>query len=412
VFVDRVRINLKAGDGGAGVVAFVRTKGKPKGKPTGGNGGHGGSVVLRADPSVSTLLRYQRDTHHAAGAGTHGQGDLRHGRSGEDLSLPVPPGTVVTDQQGVVLADLVEPGQEVVAVKGGRGGLGNAAFVTPQARAPGIAEQGEFGMASWFTLELKLLADAALVGFPNAGKSTLISKVSAARPKIADYPFTTLEPNLGVVTLGGREFVIADIPGLIEGAAEGKGLGHEFLRHTERATVLVMVLDPTQEVSPSGQLEILDSEIRRYSPELAMRPRVILINKADLADVTDLADEIGALAVSAVTGAGLERAMHAIGDRVEEATRAAPERKGYVLHRPLGPTFSIVKEGAAWRIEGRAAERAVRFADLTLPEAADMAARRLADLGVDRALAEAGAVEGDEVRIGDLSFEYTVTEEE
>jgi GTP-binding protein len=165
-------------------------------------------------------------------------------------------------------------------------------------------------------------------------------------------------------------------------------------------------------VPPSGQLEILDSEIRRYSPELAMRPRVILINKADLADVTDLADEIGALAVSAVTGAGLERAMHAIGDRVEEATRAAPERKGYVLHRPLGPTFSIVKEGAAWRIEGRAAERAVRFADLTLPEAADMAARRLADLGVDRALAEAGAVEGDEVRIGDLSFEYTVTEEE
>ncbi|HEY7822425.1 MAG TPA: GTPase ObgE, partial [Acidimicrobiia bacterium] len=217
MFVDRVRINLRAGNGGAGVAAFERIKGRPKGRPTGGNGGAGGSVILRADPSVATLLRYQRNPHHAAGDGFHGEGDNRHGKKGDDLVLEVPLGTVVWDESGVLVADLVEEGQEVVAVHGGRGGLGNAAFVGPANRAPSVAEQGEYGDEQWLTLELKLLADAALVGFPNAGKSTFISKVSAAKPKIADYPFTTLEPNLGVVSFDDREFVLADIPGLIEG---------------------------------------------------------------------------------------------------------------------------------------------------------------------------------------------------
>jgi GTPase len=412
MFVDRVRVNLRGGDGGAGVAAFVRAKGKPRGKPIGGNGGNGGSVILSADPSVATLLRYKRDSHHRAGAGTHGQGDLRHGRNGDDLVLPVPLGTVVFDDEGVMIADLVEAGQQVVAVPGGRGGMGNAAFVTPTNRAPTIAEQGEYGVEAWFTLEMRLLADAALIGFPNAGKSTLISRVSAAKPKIADYPFTTLEPNLGVVTIGGREMVLADIPGLIEGAAEGRGLGHEFLRHTERARVLVMVLDPTQGATPAEQLEVLSGEIERYSPELATRPRVILVNKCDTGDVSGVADELGAMAVSALTGQGLEAALHAIGDQVDRATREAPERKGYVLHRPLGPAYTVRREGDAWRVEGRSAERAVRFADLTVLEAADMAARRLAAMGVDEALARAGAVEGDEVRIGDLNFVYSVTEEE
>jgi GTP-binding protein len=232
--------------------------------------------------------------------------------------------------------------------------------------------------------------------------------VSAAKPKIADYPFTTLEPNLGVVSLGGREFVLADIPGLIEGAAQGRGLGHEFLRHTERARVLVIVLDPseTQVVPPAEQLEILHREIAAYSPELAARPSLVLMNKSDLEGAREPAGELGALPVSALTGDGIRQALHAIADLVDLAKREAPERRGFILHRPLGPTFTITREGDAWRVSGRAAERAVAFADLTLPEAADMAARRLARLGVDAALTEAGAVAGDEVRIGDLAFEF------
>ncbi|MGD2044068.1 MAG: GTPase ObgE [Acidimicrobiia bacterium] len=409
MFVDRVRVNLRAGNGGAGVASFVRAKGKPKGKPTGGNGGAGGSVILRADPSIATLLRYQRNPHHAARHGSHGEGDMRHGKKGEDLILPVPLGTVVRDESGTLVADLVEEGQEVIAVHGGRGGLGNAAFVSPANRAPAIAEQGEFGDEEWFTLEMKLLADAALIGFPNAGKSTFISRVSAAKPKIADYPFTTLEPNLGVVAFDEREFVLADIPGLIEGAAEGKGLGHEFLRHTERARVLVILLDPaeTQPNSPPEQLSILRREIADYSPELAARPSLVVMNKSDLEGALVEADRLGALPVSALTGDGIRAVLHAIADLVEEADRVAPERKGYILHRPLGPTFSITREDDAWRVEGRSVERAVGFADLTMLEAADMAAKRLARLGVDEALAEAGAQAGDEVRIGDLAFEFT-----
>ncbi|HEX6220007.1 MAG TPA: GTPase ObgE [Acidimicrobiia bacterium] len=409
MFVDRVRVNLRAGNGGAGVASFERAKGRPKGRPTGGNGGPGGSVILRADPSVATLLRYQRNPHHAAGNGTHGEGDMRHGKAGEDLVLQVPLGTVVYDEDGTMIADLVADGQEVTAVEGGRGGLGNAAFVSPSNRAPAIAEQGEYGGQAWFTLEMKLLADAALIGFPNAGKSTFISRVSAAKPKIADYPFTTLEPNLGVVSFDGREFVLADIPGLIEGAAEGRGLGHEFLRHTERSRVLVMLLDPaeTQTDPPDEQLDILRREIADYSPELASRPHIVLMNKSDLEGSRAQAEALDALPVSALTGDGLRDALHAIGDLVDEAQRSAPERRGYILHRPLGPTFSVSREDDAWRVEGQSVERAVAFADLTMLEAADMAAKRLARLGVDDALAEAGAVAGDEVRIGDIAFEFT-----
>jgi len=341
---------------------------------------------------------------------------MRHGKSGEDLVLPVPLGTVVIDDEGTVLADLVSAGEDVVAVAGGRGGLGNAAFVNPSNRAPGVAEQGEYGAEQWFSLELKLLADAALIGFPNAGKSTFISKVSAAKPKIADYPFTTLEPNLGVVSFDGREFVLADIPGLIEGAAHGRGLGHEFLRHVERASVLVMLLDPaeTQTAEPAKQLEILSREIADYSLDLASRPRLVLLNKADLGRADGVIADTGARRVSALTGEGIPETLHAIADLVDQVEREAPERRGYVLHRPLGPTFKVSREGDGWRVEGRSAERAVRFADLTLDEAADMAARRLARLGVDDALTRAGAIEGDEVRIGELAFEFTpdVFEEE
>jgi GTP-binding protein len=409
MFVDRVRVHLKAGNGGAGVSSFLRTKGRPKGRPDGGNGGHGGDVTVRADPSVSTLLRYKRQPHHRAGDGTHGQGDLRSGRQGSDLVVPVPLGTVVIDEQNTVLADLVADGHEVTVLRGGRGGKGNAAFVSPKLRAPAIAEQGEFGREAWFTFELKLLADAALIGYPNAGKSTIISTVSAAKSKIADYPFTTLEPHLGVVSVDDREFVMADIPGLIEGAAEGRGLGHEFLRHVERARVIVIVLDPSpmQTDSVDRQLEVLRTEMERYLPELANRPQLVVLSKGDLPEANRARKVVPeAMEISAVSGQGIDRFLHATADLVDLAHKAAPDRPGFVLHRPAVSDLKISREGRGWRVEGTAAQRAVAFADLTNPDAARIAAQRLARMGVDEALAAAGARPGDEVRIGDLVLEY------
>lgn len=419
MFVDRVRVHLRAGDGGAGVVSFQKLRGKPKGKAVGGSGGAGGNVVVRANASMATLLTYKRNPHHAAGAGTHGQGDLRAGRAGQDLVVPVPPGTVIRDAEGTVLADLVITGQEVTVLEGGRGGRGNAALVSKAHRAPGFCEQGEYGDEGWFEFELKLVADAALVGFPNAGKSTLISRVSAARPKIADYPFTTLEPNLGVVSIDQREFVFADIPGLIEGAADGKGLGHEFLRHVERARALVILLDPSplQTETLTGQYAVLIDELARHSPELAERPRVLAVNKIDLPDtgrdLDDLAQQLGEkiYAVSAVSGEGIEPLLHAVADAIDLAVREAPERRGFVLHRPIRAGFAIRREGGMWVIEGKAAERAVGLDDLTKPEAADYAAARLARIGVDEALREAGARPGDDVRIGELVFEFREEEQ-
>lgn len=414
MFVDRVKVHLRAGNGGAGVVAYQRTKGRPKGKPQGGSGGAGGDVIVAADPSVATLLRYQRQPHHRATDGTHGEGDLRHGRRGEDLVIPVPLGTMITDEEGTVLADLVESGHRFVAVKGGRGGRGNAAFVSPKLRAPAIAEQGEYGPEGWFTLELKLAADAALIGFPNAGKSTLISTVSAAKPKVADYPFTTLQPHLGVVAVNDREFVLADIPGLIEGAADGKGLGLEFLRHVERARVLVILLDPSplQAHPVQDQLRILLSELERYLPELVERPRLLVVSKADLPEASQAAREVpGAVLVSAATREGLDRFLHATADLIDQAAKASPDRPGFVLHRPVVADLDVRREGNVWVVEGQSARRAVAFADLTVPAAARLASQRLARIGVDRALLEAGARPGDDVRIGDLVFEFQLAEE-
>ena len=414
MFVDRVKVHLRAGSGGAGVVAYQRTKGRPKGKPQGGTGGAGGDVIIEADPSVATLLRYQRQPHHRATDGSHGEGDLKHGRGGQDLVLSVPLGTMVIDDHGTVLADLVEPGHRLVAIQGGRGGRGNAAFVSPKLRAPAIAAQGEYGPQAWFTLELKLAADAALIGFPNAGKSTLISTVSAAKPKLADYPFTTLEPHLGVVSVDDREFVLADIPGLIEGAADGKGLGLEFLRHVERARVLVILLDPSPlQMQPvDEQLRILLNELERYLPELVERPRLLVVSKADLPEADEAVREVpGALRVSAATRAGLDGFLHATADLVDQAQKASPDRPGFVLHRPLMADLEVRREGGVWVVDGQAARRAVAFADLTVPEAARIAAQRLSRVGVDRALLDAGAEPGDDVRIGDLVFEFQLPDE-
>jgi GTP-binding protein len=370
-------------------------------------------VLIEASDRVGTLLDYQRRPHRRAGNGTHGSGDLRHGRVGEDEVLLVPVGTIVRDLDGTMIADLAQTGQQVVAVEGGRGGKGNAALVSRANVAPNFAEQGEYGEEREVVFELKLIADAALIGFPNAGKSTFVASVSAARPKIADYPFTTLEPNLGVVEIDDRRFVLADIPGLIEGAAEGKGLGHEFLRHAERARALIVLLDPSplQESDCLDQLAVLRAELMSHDPELAARAEIVVVGKADLGASGEAADrltEIGIepFVISAATGEGLPPLLHAIADAVERAERDAPLGEGYQLHRPAPAGFHIERLGGRWVVSGRMAERAVALDDLTKPEAADFAARRLSSVGVDTALRAAGALPGDEVQIGDIVFEF------
>jgi GTP-binding protein len=411
MFVDSVTLKAKGGNGGAGVSAFLRRKGLPKGKPNGGSGGSGGHVVLVADPNVPTLLRYAHRPDWKAPGGTHGEGDSKHGKRGEDLILPVPVGTVVRDESGIILADLVEVGQELDVARGGKGGRGNAAFVSAEHRAPTFAEQGEYGEEIEVNLELKLLADAALIGYPNAGKSTLIATVSAAKPKIADYPFTTLTPNLGVVSVGDREIVLADIPGLIEGAAEGRGLGHDFLRHTERARVLVVLVDPSslQMDSPARQLEVLLAELERHDPALRARRIVVAVSKAELLDegsIPDLGLDDDVHMISALTGDGVDDLMYAIADEVDHVELETPAMEGFVLHRPLRDDFTIRRDSGEWIVEGTAAIRAVNLSDLTDPDAVDFVAKRLVESGIVDGLMAAGAEFGDDVRIGSIVFTF------
>jgi len=284
-FTDEAMVNLKGGDGGAGAVAFRREPYVDRGGPDGGDGGKGGDVWLVADRNVASLIAFRDHPHRKGASGGHGSGNKRTGATGDDLIVPVPEGTIVRDRNGEILADLVHSGDRVLGARGGQGGRGNAHFLSNRRRAPGFAEQGEYGEERWLRLELRLIADVALVGFPNAGKSTLISAISAAKPKIADYPFTTLVPNLGVVRNGDTEFVVADIPGLIEGASEGRGLGHQFLRHVERARVLLVLLDlaSLEGRSPAEQERVLLEELGRYEPDLLERPRLIIGTKADVA---------------------------------------------------------------------------------------------------------------------------------
>ncbi len=403
-FVDVAQLNVQAGNGGAGVVAFRRESHVPKGGPDGGDGGNGGDIWLHATRNVPSLLAFRDHPHRKAKSGTHGSGKKKHGSAGADLVIDVPVGTVVRAQDGELLADLVSDGDRWLAAKGGVGGRGNARFLSNARRAPSFAEQGEYGEERWLQLELKLLADAALVGFPNAGKSTLISVVSAAKPKIADYPFTTLVPNLGVVRFHEHEFVLADIPGLIEGAAEGKGLGHQFLRHVERARVLVILLDlaPVDGRSPDEQESVLLDELRRYQPQLLDRPRVVVGTKADVAT-----ESFAGLTISAVTRAGIDELLGEIAKLVEEARASEGESEAYVVLRPEEQGFNVVREGEhAWRVTGRPAERAVALADLTNHEAMAYVQQRLRRMGVERALARAGVNDGDLVRIGALELTY------
>ena len=405
-FVDLVQVNLRGGDGGAGAVSFRREAHVPKGGPDGGDGGSGGDIYVQADRNVASLLAYRDHPHRRAESGKHGSGNKRHGASGSDLVVHVPEGTQVKTRDGEVLADLVRHGDRYLAARGGQGGRGNAKFLSNARRAPSFAEQGEYGEEHWLRLEVKLLADAALVGFPNAGKSTLIATVSAAKPKIADYPFTTLEPNLGVVRFRDHEYVVADIPGLIEGAAEGRGLGHEFLRHVERARVLVLLLDlaPVDERSPEEQARILLDELGRYRPDLLDRPRLVVGSKADVATQTAPDD---ALPISAVTRQGVDEFLGRLGTLVGDARGEEPAPEPFVVLRPAEEGFSVVRDDdGAWRVSGRSAERVVAMADLTNIEAMEYVQYRLRTMGVERALARAGAREGDVVRIGPVELDY------
>jgi GTP-binding protein len=435
-FVDEAQLHAKAGDGGAGAISFRREAHVARGGPDGGDGGRGGDVWLVADPNQASLLGFEDHPFRRAGDGAHGSGKRRHGQRGADLVVPVPVGTVVRDRDGSVLHDLSVPGDRWLAAEGGRGGRGNARFGSNTRRAPAFAEQGEHGEERWLDLELKLIADVALVGLPNAGKSTLISAVSSARPKIADYPFTTLEPHLGVVRVGGpgdeTQLVIADVPGLVEGAGAGKGLGHRFLRHVERARVLVVLVDlaPAAGTPAAAQLGVLLGELGRYEPGLLARPRLVVGSKLDVADPDALGDVALDLAISAVTGDGVAELLGRLAVLVTEA-RAADAARGaarvgpalvpgaglvagdvvqagtLVVHRPAGEGIFAERDGPhAWRLAGRAAERAVRLSDLTDDAALAEAVRRLRRLGADRALSRAGANDGDEVSVGGLSFTW------
>ena len=409
-FVDEAKIKVTSGAGGNGAVAWHREPYKPKGGPDGGDGGDGGSVILRADRSIGTLLEVRDHPHIKAERGGHGAGKRRHGAKGKDRIVLVPEGTIVYDEDGRVLADLAREGDQVVVAPGGRGGKGNARFATSTRRAPAFAQKGEPGVERSLRLELRLLADVGLVGFPNAGKSTLVSRISAARPKIADYPFTTLVPNLGVVRTGDVSFVVADIPGLIEGSHEGKGLGHRFLRHVSRAAVLVYFADLTaDDRDPASDVDVLRRELTEFDPDLAARPSLIVASKVDagrdrLPQVLERWPD--ALPISAVTGEGIDELVGRLAVSVTKARAERPAPVGYVRHVVADDPIRVEREDGAWRVRGRRAERAVDTTDLDNDEAVARLQERLIKMGVERMLEEAGAREGDEVRIGKEAFDF------
>ncbi|MFI6770996.1 GTPase ObgE [Streptomyces sp. NPDC050355] len=415
-FVDRVELHVAAGNGGHGVASVMREKFKPLGGPDGGNGGRGGDVILVVDQAVTTLLEYHHHPHRKATNGAPGAGDNRSGKNGQDLVLPVPDGTVVLDRNGEVLADLVGQGTTFIAGQGGRGGLGNAALASARRKAPGFALLGEPGEARDIVLELKTVADVALVGYPSAGKSSLISVLSAAKPKIADYPFTTLVPNLGVVTAGSTVYTIADVPGLIPGASQGKGLGLEFLRHVERCEVLVHVLDTAtleSDRDPVSDLDTIEEELTQYGG-LDNRPRVVVLNKIDVPDGKDLADLIRpdleergyrVFEVSAVAHMGLKELSYALADIVAKARAAKPVQEATrIVIRPKAVDdagFTVTAEGENFfRVRGEKPERWILQTDFNNDEAVGYLADRLNRLGVEDALRKAGAHAGDGIAIG------------
>lgn len=423
MFLDEATISVRSGKGGDGAASFRREKHVPRGGPDGGDGGDGGDIVLVADKQVGTLLPFRYKRKFAAADGGNGEGHKRFGKDGKSVKIAVPVGTVIKDAEtGEALADLTRVGQRYVAAKGGRGGRGNMHFVSSVRQAPTFAEKGEPAEARSLALELKLMADVGLVGLPNAGKSTLISAISAAKPKIADYPFTTLEPNLGIAAAGETSFVVADLPGLIEGASEGRGLGHRFLKHAERTRIVCHVVEcaPADESDPIENYRTIAREVNTFSEMLRGKPIVIALSKTDLV-IPELVEELKSaleaeagvevFPISAVAHQGLQPLLFCLA----EAVRAEPEEEAVVVLEPTPvdaekDSWQVVREDGEFAVVGRRLERLVAMTDLHNDEALRMLHRKLVGIGVIGSLQEAGVNDGDTVRIGEFAFVFTSEE--
>ncbi|TVY11916.1 GTPase ObgE [Paenibacillus cremeus] len=432
MFVDKAKIFVKGGDGGDGLVAFRREKYVPEGGPAGGDGGDGADVIFRVDEGLRTLVDFRYQKHFKADRGEKGRNKARHGANAEDMIVRVPPGTVVIDDDTQeVIADLTRHGQEVVVAKGGRGGRGNTRFATSNNTAPAIAENGEDGQERWVVLELKVMADVGLVGFPSVGKSTLLSVVSAAQPKIGAYHFTTLTPNLGVVDVkDGRSFVMADLPGLIEGAHEGVGLGHEFLRHVERTRVILHVIDmgATEGRDPFDDWVKINDELKLYNAKLEDRPQIIAANKMDIPEaeehlaefkqkLAELGKDIPIYAISAVARSGVQEMIYKLADLLEsipealvvEEVEEVEERKVYRLETE-DDDFTIRRDNDAFVVDSPSIEKLIKRTNFSTHEAVMRFARILRKKGIDKALRDRGATNGQTIRIGDFEFEFVEQE--
>ncbi|SEC72676.1 GTPase ObgE [Paenibacillus sp. GP183] len=433
MFVDKAKIYVKGGDGGDGIVAFRREKYVPEGGPAGGDGGKGGDVIFRVDEGLRTLIDFRYQRHFKADRGVKGRNKSMHGANADDMVVRVPPGTVVIDDDTQeIIADLVRHGQEVIVARGGRGGRGNTRFATAHNTAPEIAENGEEGVERWVVLELKVMADVGLVGFPSVGKSTLLSVVSAATPKIAAYHFTTLAPNLGVVDLGeGRSFVMADLPGLIEGAHAGVGLGHEFLRHVERTRLIVHVVDisAADGRDPYEDFLKINEEIKLYNAKLEQRPQVVVANKMDMPSAGDhlamfrerLAEdgrEVTIYPISALTREGVQELLYKVAEMLEaipetpevEEVGEIEERKVYRFEKQDEQDFTIHRENDVFVVESPSIERLIRRTNFSTQDGIQRFARILRNIGIDKELRKLGAVDGQSIRIGELEFEFVEKE--
>jgi GTPase len=434
MFVDKAKIFVKGGDGGDGLVAFRREKYVPEGGPAGGDGGNGGDVIFRVDEGLRTLMDFRYQKHFKAERGEKGRNKSQHGANSEDMIVRIPPGTtIIDDDTQEIIADLTRHGQEVVVAKGGRGGRGNTRFATAQNTAPEIAENGEEGVERWVVLEMKVMADVGLVGFPSVGKSTLLSVVSAAKPKIAAYHFTTLTPNLGVVDVGeGRSFVMADLPGLIEGAHEGVGLGHEFLRHVERTRVIVHVVDmsATDGRDPYEDFLKINEEIKLYNAKLEHRPQIVVANKMDMPESEDnltlfkeqLAEdgrELSIYPISALTRDGVQELLYKIADILDsipdapevEEVAEVEERKVYRYEKKRDEQdFTIHRENDVFVVESPSIERLIKRTNFSTQDGVARFARILRNIGIDKELRSRGAVDGQTIRIADFEFEFVERE--